>query len=354
MHNQNERIFFGENDPYNRKSPTQEDMKWMVDSGNPSSPFSHFIGNERAVKKMQVAAFTALSRFNHVMCDLSFALFGPSSAGKTTLAKLYAECVELPFVEISPRSIKTLDDFFKAISKVCLEEGLGLVEVEKLDNYHLPPLVILLDEVHALSDGIIQGLLKATEFKDGILVTESGKSINCKNVTWMCATTDEGKLFDAFRTRFDPINLDYLSKTDVGRVIKLNNPDFSESACNLIAHFNSRIVRQALSFSRYVKMRMAMEGGTLEENIKQVAKDEGIDEYGMRKIHLKILTSLSHGPIAKNRMSNLIGRKDEEVERYILPWLLVSTEDQEAYISVSSRGYVLTESGHKELERRGL
>jgi Holliday junction resolvasome RuvABC ATP-dependent DNA helicase subunit len=51
--------------------------------------------------------------------------------------------------------------------------------------------------------------------------------------------------------------------------------------------------------------------------------DEGIDEFGMHEMHLRILKALETGPIAKTRISLVAGRKDEEVEKYILPWLFL-------------------------------
>jgi hypothetical protein len=46
------------------------------------------------------------------------------------------------------------------------------------------------------------------------------------------------------------------------------------------------------------------------------------------------------------------GRKDEEVEKYILPWLLTETDDQPALICVTPKGYAITSDGLNELNRR--
>lgn len=354
MLQQQQRIFFGPKDRYGQLEPTEEQRREAVSRTNPASPFSKFIGNDKAVRKLQTAAYKALGQFNHMMRDLAFAIFGPSSAGKTTIARLYAEVVELPFVEISPKAIKTVDDLFKEISRVLEEAGLPLLEVIRRGHYILPPVVILIDEVHALSDGVVQGLLKATEYNDAMMATESGKTVNTHNVTWMIATTDEGKLFDAFRTRFSPVNLKYLGKADVAKIVKLANPDLSDDVCNLVAHYNSRIPRKALEFARYMRLVKDMSGGTWEEVAEQVAEDEEIDKHGMHAVHLKILRALGQGPIARNRIALVAGRKDEEVEKFILPWLLTETDDQPALVTVSSKGYTITEAGLNELERREI
>jgi hypothetical protein len=97
-----------------------------------------------------------------------------------------------------------------------------------------------------------------------------------------------------------------------------------------------------------------MSGGTWEEVTRQVANDEEIDEYGMHVVHLNILRALGQGPIARNRMSLISGRKDEETEKFILPWLLTETDDQPALVNVSSKGYTITKAGIQELERRNI
>ena len=351
---QQERVFFGERDPWNQPEPTDEQKRWMVDSTNPDSPFSKFVGNERAVRKLQTAAYTALGQYNHKMRELAFAIFGPSSAGKTSLARIYAETVDLPFVEISPKSVKTLDDVLQQVTHVLEIEELPLEETSH-KRFDLPPMIIFMDEVHALPDGIVQGLLKATEYNDSQLITEKGIVVGTANVTWIIATTDEGKLFDAFRTRFSPVVLSYLTKKEVALVVKKANPDLDESVCELVAHYNSRITRKALEFARYMRMVKNMHPHmSWEEVAEQVATDEGIDEYGMQDVHLRVLMALGQAPIARNRMSIVTGRKDEETERFIMPWLLSETEDQPAYVTVTHKGFTITEAGLAELDKRGI
>lgn len=342
---QQQRVFFGPNHPGSLLEPTHEQKLEIIERS-----FRSFVGNEASVRKLKTAAYTALGRFNHEFRDLNFAFFGPASAGKTTLARLYAECVELPFLEISPKQIKTTLDLFKEIEKLLDQSDLPLVSG---DVYKLPPMVIFIDEVHALSNTVVQNLLKATEFNDSILKTEGSHVCDMSKVTWMIATTDEGKLFDAFRTRFSAINLKYLTKKEVALVIRNSNPDLSLECCELISHYNSRITRKALEFTRYVRLVKNMHvDSSWEDVVHEVARDEGIDEYGMEEVHLKILRALGMGPVAQKRIHIVSGRKEEETERFIMPWLMTETEDQPALVTVSAKGYTITEAGMEELRKR--
>lgn len=349
------RIFWGPDDPLKEECPTIEERRWAVDRNNPQSPFARFIGNDKAIKKLQASACAALGRPDHLCRDLAFALFGPASCGKTTLARLYAQTVQLPFIEISPKMVKSMDDLFAVIEQVLKAEGVELVELKGRDYYILPPCVIFLDEVHAVVDSVIQGLLKPTEYNDGMMMTESGKTVNCHYVCWMVATTDEGKLFDAFRTRFSPINLKYLTKPEIAKIVKLANPDLPDEVCAKVAYLNSRIPRKALEFARYMKLlrEMSPQSDWLDL-AAEVAVDEGIDQFGMHEKHLLILKALGQSPIARNRITTVAESKAEEVERFIMPWLLVATEDSPALVTVTHRGYTITKAGVAELEKRGI
>jgi Holliday junction resolvasome RuvABC ATP-dependent DNA helicase subunit len=110
-----------------------------------------------------------------------------------------------------------------------------------------------------------------------------------------------------------------------------------------------------LEFARYMKLVQAMEPGREWADVaREVAADEGVDEFGMHETHVSILRALGQGPVAKNRIVNVAGRKAEEVERFIMPWLLTETEDQPALVTVTNKGYTITPEGLKELEKRGV
>lgn len=340
-------IFFGDLDSQKRRIPSTKDKNDKIES-----VFRRYIGNENALVKLKTALFTALGRDNHMMNELSFAFFGPPSCGKTTLARLYAEVVELPYVELSAQSVESLDQILEKAGEACNKKGLELLE-HAGRTFILPPMVIFIDEVHNLPKAVVQGLLKATEHGDRIMQCEDGTIVNTKYVTWLVATTDEGLLFDAFRTRFSPIYLNYLKRSQISRIISNNHPKISYMACDRIAYYNSRIPRKALEFARYIEMYQEMRPELSPcQVVDEVAEQEGIDQFGMSQIHVKVLMALKDGPVAKSRIGNITGRKKEENDRYIMPWLLSSVDDQPALVTVTNRGYVLTQEGQEIVKQK--
>ena len=273
----------------------------------------------------------------------------------TDLAHRHAKTNKLPLVEISPKSVKQTHDVFKIIQRVCGECKLPLVEVDRDNNYILPPINVFIDEVHALATPVVNGLLKATEHNDRILVTEKGVTVNCKNVHWMIATTDRGKLFDAFDTRFTKCILNLYTKDEVARIVQVNNPTWDVRACNLVAHFCGRVPREALAFAREMQLERNMNPCENWGNVAHVvARDNEIDPFGMSYKRLAILKALGHGPVAEKRLAVMVGCKHEELTKFIMPWLLADTDDQKALVTVTTRGYTITESGLKELNLRHI
>lgn len=344
-----ERIFF------ERKLDQNDLNKFsqLVDPDNPISEFNKFVGNRKALKKLSVVAYNALQRDNHCCNDIYFSLVGPPSSGKTTLVKLFAKILKLPLVEISPRSIKSIDDFFEKIYMSLKEQNVPLIRQEG-KMFEMPSSIIFIDEVHALRNNVVQGLLKATEKFDSILVTESGYKLLCKKVCWIIATTDIGKVFDAFRSRFSAIELTYLSKKEISIVVKKNHPELPNEVCDMVAHYNPLFPRKALEFARYMTLYKRMhEEKSWEQVAGEVAENEGIDSQGMHETSIKVLKALKEQKsIATKRLQYVLGKKVEEIEKYILPTLLFGNEDYPPLISVTKGGISITPEGINELKKR--
>lgn len=345
-------------------APTPELRRWWVSMDNPENPFSKFIGNEVAVRRLCRAAYTALERHNRCCRDQSFALLGPPSTGKTTIVKMFADLMDLPLVEVNPRSISTLSDLLEQISLVLEKRTIqrfddgsaSTLELVPDDDGRIvvPPCIVFIDEVHCLKNNIVQGLLKATEKKDSVMVVENGWIVDCYNICWCIATTDRAALDSAFETRFTKINLQLYTTEEIAQIVQINYPEWDDEVCSLVAKYSEHIPRVALDFAAEMQLEYNMNQGEWEDIAAIVAEDHEIDEHGMAYQRVSILSALGQGPIPRNQMVSFVNCKEEELVKRIMPPLLSASRDSEPLVKTTSKGYVITEHGIKELDKRGI
>ena len=204
---------------------------------------------------MSRAAYAAFGRKNHCCSDHSFALLGPSSSGKTTLARLFGETLHLSFIEIQPHSVRDARDLFRAIynklenTVINFTNGpasLKMVIRQEDPAWDVPPCVVFIDEVHALPRNLIPELLKAVEPKDGMLVVENGIVADCRKVCWIIATTERGLLFPAFDNRFRKIQLEMYGADEIAAIVQLSHPNWNLPLCQLAVEYCSRVPRECL------------------------------------------------------------------------------------------------------------
>lgn len=341
--------------------PTADDRRAFLDPNRgPTvkypvpSPYYGFIGNSAAVNKLIRIDFDALGQYNHLCRELSIAFIGQAGSGKTELARRHAKANMLPLVELSPRAVNSTQDILDELQRVWESHNMPLIEVCRPKFYKVPPTNVFIDEVHALPNKVIQGLLKATENKDSILVTEKGYTVDCHNIHWMIATTDRGKLFDAFDTRFTKVILNLYTKEEIASIVKCANPNWNLDTCRLVSHYCSKVPREALAFAREMQLEFNMNPNTWQAVASRVATDNEIDEFGMSFRRLKVLKALGQQPVAANRLPTVAGCKIEELEKFILPWLMESTPEQEPLITTSNKGYCITVAGLAELDKRKI
>jgi Holliday junction resolvasome RuvABC ATP-dependent DNA helicase subunit len=332
--------------------PKEEVRRAYVDPDSPTSPFRKWVGNRNALGRLRRAAYSALNWSDHNCAKYNFALIGPPQTGKTTLVKLFAEVMQLPLAEIQPQTVKSVNDVLVEIAEACEKAGVELIDVD--GKFTIPPCIVFIDEVHALKDSIVQGLLKATEPSDRRMETEEGWEADTSNVCWIIATTDRGLLFDAFDTRFSKVVLKPYTRDEIAQILQLKHSELSLEDLRYVAKFVN-VPREADAFVQDVLLEMNMTPGrTFQETVNIIAEEHEIDEFGMTKQRLEILKALADGPVSKDRVCIVARCKQEELIKFIMPPLLYSTSDQDSLVTVTSRGYALTKAGCDELAKRGI
>ena len=347
---------------------TDEQRQWKTSYMNAACPLSTFVGNEKAKRRLSRAAYQMWGRKNHQGGDQQFALIGGASSGKTTLGRLFAAATKLPYIVIQPKVIHSaldiVETFANTLDNIHYERADGgTVSLRLMPDEHkvylVPPCVVLIDEVHALPNPVIQALLNATEPNDGMLAIGNGWMADCRRVCWIIATTDRGLLFDAFDTRFRKIYLNLYNREEIAEIVHHANPDLNMDACRLVSKYSWRVPREALAFATDMQAEYEIQSHkgnvTWEQVAAAVARDNDIDKYGMTRQRLTVLAALGQqGSIPRGRLCLYAGCKEEELVKYLMPPLLTSTEGEPALVAVNSQGYSLTMAGISEVDKRGI
>jgi DNA polymerase III subunit gamma/tau len=180
--------------------------------------FSELIGQEHVVRALKNALETG--RVHH-----AFLFTGTRGVGKTTLARLFAKCLNCETAAQSPHGM-TADPCGKCAACVEIDAGrfVDLIEVdaasrtkvddtrELLDNVQYAPTrarykVYLIDEVHMLSTHSFNALLKTLEEPP-------------PHVKFLLATTDPQKLPVTVLSRCLQFNLKRLPVAQIGQLMR--------------------------------------------------------------------------------------------------------------------------------------
>ena len=277
--------------------------------------------------------------------------------------------MDLPCIEVQPKSVRDSYELFKTIEPkleqtvvstldgpLCLKMVKPDPRYDRDPTMRVPPCVVFIDEVHALSRNLVPELLKASEPKDGMLTIENGWFADCRKVCWVIATTDRGRLFPALDNRFRKIHLELYGADDIARIIQLDRPHWNLPLCQLAASYCGRVPRKALAFAADMETEWEQKGGG------GLGGDRctGRPQPRHRPFRADPSTAQRPGGVGaargglQGRMADHAGCGIEELEKFVMPALLAVTADAPAMVAVTNKGYAITWRGIEELERRGI
>ncbi len=329
------------------------------------SPFRDYIGQDAAISKLADYVYQAYSDPYHV-CRENIMLVGPPSAGKTACAERFGKWLGSAIPKILTDAnqvnggVQVGDRVFRGGADTLIylmlagtaqqDEPVPAQMVGALRLYKLLPTVVFIDEIHGLARKTADSLLKATERSDGMLFGKDSV-VDCKNVTWIGATTDWGKLPPAFRSRFSAGRIDLLplTPTQVAQVVQVNM-QWDMAVCVEVVKYAGLVPREVLGFARAVQRYAERSSRPPQKCVWEVAQREGIDQFGMRRQRLAILTALQSAPagLLLRQLAQAIGVQPEELTQEWLPPMLTG-----GLVEYDTR-YYLSDKGRAELVKRGL
>ncbi len=323
-------------------APLEEEAQF--EAGLRPRRLADFTGQRNLKENLAIAIEAARRRgeaMDHVL------LYGPPGLGKTTLAAIIAEELEVEFQQTSGP---------------ILQKKLDLTGI--LTNIR-PRQVFFIDEIHRLLPDVEEILYAAIEdFRVDILIGAGPgartHSIAIPKFTAIGATTRQGLVSGPLRGRFGLVlRLNHYDVAElleiVKRSAKLLNVEIDEPGAEEISRRSRgtpRIANRLLKRVRdYAQVRA---DGRVTRAVAETALDLlEVDRFGLdevdQKIMLTVLRNYGGGPVGVNTIGASIGEEPDTIEEVYEPYLI-----QLGFLHRTPRGRVATERAfdYFKVERR--
>ena len=331
--------------------------------------FEGFVGNRAATETLSL--FLDYAERKGIKQILSIGLSGPRSAGKTELSRRVSSALGVPSMSLSETSLRDVDQLSNRMQACAREAGKPMAPVAREGGHTVllaPPMLVFIDEVHQLSTRVQDSLLTVLEEKDRVL-RGSNETIDARNVSFMIATTDWGKLREPLQTRVRRINLEPYSTDQVAEMLRIQIELASESnesssgidpstksigyeALCAIATAARAIPRTAISFLREIGMALAtgdLPSTSLESVWVYLQQKVPCDRLGLTRQDRRYLRILSDRRSAGlDNLATELGTDRSNVEKEIEPFLV-----QMGWVQRRAAGRVLTQPGRQLIMQLG-
>jgi holliday junction DNA helicase RuvB len=296
-----------------------------------------FTGQARLKENLQIAIDAARKRgeaMDHVL------LYGPPGLGKTTLAAIIAQELEVGFQQTSGPVLQKKLDLSGILSGIQARQ------------------VFFIDEIHRLLPDVEEMLYSALEdFHLDILIgTGPGArthSIPLQKFTAIGATTRQGLVSAPLRGRFGLVlRLNHYDVPELKSIVSrsailLDTPIDDDGAAEIArrARGTPRIANRLLRRVRdYAQVRAR---GHIDVDVAKTALNLlEVDQFGLDEIDQKIMRTVLEkfggGPVGINTIAAAVGEEPETIEEVYEPYLI-----QLGFLHRSPRGRIATERAYE-------
>jgi len=321
-------------------SPQSQEEEVILDNALRPQRLADLIGQERVRENMSILIEAAKQReeaLDHVL------LYGPPGLGKTTLAHIAANEMDVPIRITSGPAIERAGDLAAILSNLREKE------------------VLFIDEIHRLGRVVEEILYPAMEdFALDFVIGKgpSARSIRLKlpRFTVVGATTRLALLSAPLRTRFGAIfRVDFYDQEELEAIVRRAawalKVEIGDAGAAEIAQRGRGTPRVALRLLRRVRdyAQVRADGDITAGVAREATALLEVDERGLddldRRVLRTIVEKFDGGPVGLDTVSAAVSEEPDTIMDVVEPYLL-----QLGFLDRTPRGRVATARAYEHLD----